>query len=239
MGFLAEDAYEMAWPLRENGKIVAVADLLRYLDTTYEGPDRKRTAERQLQPLKQGNADFATHYSKFRSIVVVSGWQRDAERSALYRSLSYELREALSKAIPSPNEPLAELVAKVKLLDGQLRLFAAERKPAGRRTSSGSTNPPPPRTTTTRAALYIQQASPRIWAPPQCTCPPNTELRQGKPNLPKGRTRLSAPSAVVAITGAVTGQEPASGRLCQHRPVRHRSCDLRLLYRRRVGKRPV
>lgn len=49
--------------------------------------------------------------------MAVLGWQGEAELSVFYHSLSYELKEALSKAISPPNEMLEEFVAKVKLLD--------------------------------------------------------------------------------------------------------------------------
>ena len=138
MGFLAVEAYEMVSPLRRNGGIGTVSDLLQCLDAAYEDPDRKGTAERELRALKQGNGDFTSHYAKFRAIVAVLGWQGEAERSALYRSLSYELKEALAKTLPPPNESFPEYVAKIKLLDDQMRRFAAECKPSGGRPASGS-----------------------------------------------------------------------------------------------------
>ena len=138
MGFLAVEAYEMVSPLRQNGEIKTVSDLLQCLDAAYEDPDRKGTAERELRALKQGNGDFTSHYAKFRAIMAVLGWQGEAERSALYHSLSYELKEALAKTLPPPNESFTEYVAKIKLLDDQMRRFAAECKPPGGRPASGS-----------------------------------------------------------------------------------------------------
>ena len=109
----------MVSPLRQNGEIQSVEDLLqvRCLDSAYEDPDRKSTAERELRCLKKGNSDFTSHYSKFRTLMAVLGWRGEAELSVFYHSLSYELKEALSKAISPPNEMLEEFVAKVKLLD--------------------------------------------------------------------------------------------------------------------------
>ena len=71
VGFLAEEADAIVRPLRESGELSTVADLLKYLDATYEDPDRKGTAERELRALKQGNTDFTSHNATFRSLVAV------------------------------------------------------------------------------------------------------------------------------------------------------------------------
>ena len=131
----------MVSPLRQNGEIKAISDLHQCLDTAYEDPDRKGTAERELRALKQGNGDLTSHYAKFRALVTVLGWQGEAERSALYHSLSYELKEALAKTLPPPDESFTEYVAKIKLLDDQMRRFAAECKPPGGRPASERQDP--------------------------------------------------------------------------------------------------
>ena len=73
MGFLAEEAYEISRPLRASGDIGSVEALLKHLDATYEDPDRKGTAERELRVLRQGNSDFTSHYAKFQAILAVLG----------------------------------------------------------------------------------------------------------------------------------------------------------------------
>ena len=137
IGFLVDDADAMVRPLREGGKLSTVAELLSYLDATFEDPDRKGTAERELRALKQANSDFTSHYAKFQSIVAVLGWGAEAERAALYNSLSYELKEALSRHLSTADETLAQYVARVKRLDDQIRRFAAECKPPGGRGQTG------------------------------------------------------------------------------------------------------
>ena len=67
----------------------------------------------------------------------VLGWGAEAERAALYNSLSYELKEALSRTLSTSDETLVEYVAKAKKLDDQIRRFAAECKPPGGRGQSG------------------------------------------------------------------------------------------------------
>ena len=87
---------------------------------------------------KAGNGDFTSHYAKFRAIMAVLGWQGEAERSALYYSLSYELKDALAKTLPTPNESFTEYIAKIKLLEDQMHRFAAECKPPGGRPAGGT-----------------------------------------------------------------------------------------------------
>ena len=137
VGLLIDEADAMVRPLRESGQLATVAELFSYLDATFEDPDRRGTAERELRALKQANSDFTSHYAKFQSIVTVLGWGAEAERAALYNSLSYELKEALSRNLPPAGETLAEYVARVKRLDDQIRRFAAECKPPGGRGQAG------------------------------------------------------------------------------------------------------
>ena len=61
MGFLAEETYEISRPLHASGDIGSFEALLKHLDATYEDPDRKGTAERELRALRQGNSDFTSH----------------------------------------------------------------------------------------------------------------------------------------------------------------------------------
>jgi hypothetical protein len=137
VGLLTDEAHAMVRPLREGRQLATVTELLSYLDATFEDPDRRGTAERELRTLKQANSDFTSHYAKFQSIVTVLGWGAEAERAALYNSLSYELKEALSRNLPPTDETLTEYVARVKRLDDQIRRFAAECKPPGGRGQSG------------------------------------------------------------------------------------------------------
>ena len=157
MGFLEDEAYEVALPLRENRAVRTVDELLAFLDATYEDPDRKGTAERELRSLKQANSDFTSHYAKFQSIMAVLGWEGDAKRSSLYQSLSYELKEALARTLPPPNETFDQYVSKIKLLDDQLRRFAAETKGAAK---PASNRPARPAATATAAGSRTYSSNP-------------------------------------------------------------------------------
>jgi len=132
MGYLEEEAYTIAQSLREGGIITDTDGLLAHLDGTYEDPDRKGTAERELRALRQGTADFTAHYARFQALMAVLGWVGDTKLSALRQTLCYDLREALSRALTPPDETFEEYVRRVKGLDGQLRQFAAENRGSGR-----------------------------------------------------------------------------------------------------------
>ena len=69
--------------------------------------------------------------------MTVLGWVAEAERAALYNSLSYELKEALSRTLSTADETLTEYVGRVKRLDDLIRRFAAECKPPGGRGQPG------------------------------------------------------------------------------------------------------
>ena len=144
MGVLVEEAYEISRPLRACGDIGSIEALLKHLDATYEDPDRKGTAERELRALRQGNSNFTSYYAKFQSILAVLAWEGDAKCSSLTQSLSQEIKQVLSTTLPSPDETFDQFVAKVKLLDDQICCYAAESK--GNKTpQASSAKPRPPR----------------------------------------------------------------------------------------------
>jgi hypothetical protein len=147
MGFLEEEAYTIAQSLREGGIITDTDGLLAHLDGTYEDPDRKGTAERELRTLRQGTADFTAHYARFQALMAVLGWAGDAKLSAFRQTLSYELRDALAHTITPLDETFEGYVHRAKGLDGQLRQFAAETRGYGRQNPRASA-PGRPRETT-------------------------------------------------------------------------------------------
>ena len=141
LGFITEEAYETVRPLV--GEIQTVAELLSHMDATYEDPNQQGTAERELRTLKQGATDFSVHYAKFQGIMAVLRWEGSARHSALHNSLSQDLKETLARTIPPPNETFAQYVAKVKVLDDQLRRLAAESTGRGKAPAQSSGKAPP------------------------------------------------------------------------------------------------
>jgi hypothetical protein len=139
-GFVTDEAYEAINSLLP--EMQSVADLITHLDSMYEDPDRLGTADREMRVLKQGNTDFSSHYAKFQGIMAVLKWEGAARQSALYNSLSYELKEFLARTVPPPNESFAQFVAKLRLVDDQLRRLAAENSGRGKAPpSTGKTAP--------------------------------------------------------------------------------------------------
>jgi hypothetical protein len=138
-GFVTDEAYEAINSLLP--EMQSVADLIAHLDSIYEDPDRLGTADREMRTLTQGSTDFSSHYAKFQGIMAVLRWEGTAKQSALYNSLSYELKEVLARTIPVPNESFAQFVAKLRLVDDQLRRLAAENSGKGKATPTGKTAP--------------------------------------------------------------------------------------------------
>jgi hypothetical protein len=127
MGFLKGQAHEQVAPLFEDQTINSVTTLLEYLDATFEDPDRKKTAERELRNLQQGKNEFSAHYAKFQQLTAVLKWNEEAKKSALESTLSDELKDSLSHQCDTPDS-LADLVVMLQKLDGRLKARAAERR---------------------------------------------------------------------------------------------------------------
>ena len=131
VGFLKGKAYRMVEPLRESGDIDTIEHLFDFLDATYDDPDKKGTAERELQKLKQGTKEFSAHLSEFQSLMAVLRWDERAKRAALYNSLSEEIKDVLaSTPYPAPEEYMP-YVRMIQHVDQQLRARSAEKRGKG------------------------------------------------------------------------------------------------------------
>jgi hypothetical protein len=142
MSFLSGETHQTAESLRESGRIMSVEQLLTYLDSAHEDPDRKGTAKRELRLLRQSNTDFTSHYAKFEAIMAVLGWDGEPRMEALEHSLSNEIKDALaSGSTPPENETYEAFVLRVKSLDDRLRRRAA--KKGGKTPSTPASTPKP------------------------------------------------------------------------------------------------
>jgi hypothetical protein len=139
MGFLIGEAHETAEFLHDNGQITSVEQLLTYLDSGYEDPDRKGTAQRELHSLRQGNSDFTAHFAKFQAIMVILGWDGEPRQVALERSLSNEIKDALVLSHTPAGETYIEFVERVKALDDRIRRRSAKKGTSGK--APGHTTP--------------------------------------------------------------------------------------------------
>jgi hypothetical protein len=234
VGFVTDEAYETVRPLLR--EMESVAQLIAHLDSTYEDPDPQGTAERELRALKQGTSDFSAHYAKFQGIMAILGWEGSARQSALYNSLSQDLKETLARTIPQPDETFAQYVAKVRVLDDQLRRLAAESKGKSSGQSSGkpaprqsySPNPvdstgatshkgPAPMDLSMQKRLEAKQAKYEEWAAQGvCTkCGSDKHWRKECPLNQPPRKKLAAAATSTTTTdpaGASNSPAPSSSQ---------------------------
>jgi len=175
VGFLKGKAYEQILPLINEGNIniASVEALITLLENAFGDPDRVRTAERNLQNLRQKNRNFSDYLADFQRYAAEVSWNDAAKRTSLYEGLSTELKDALV-TLDTPDE-LDQYIILLKRVDNKIRARAAERK------GSSSTWRSPTTTTTT---------TPKPAAPPTTTTTA-TGTQAGPMDLSAGRRRLS------------------------------------------------
>ena len=127
MGFLEGDVYAIAHPMYESGALQSVAELIDFLDATYDDPDRKGTAVCELRALRQGRYHFTAHYARFQSIMADLHWNDDTKLPALHDSLCRELQDAPAYTSPPKDKSFDHFVLRAKRLDNQQRRLAASR----------------------------------------------------------------------------------------------------------------
>ena len=209
MGFLEGDAYAIAQPLMEVGTISTIEGLLTFMDSTFEDPDRKGTAKRAIQALRQGRADFVSHFTRFQALMVDLTWTEEARLSALHDSLSAELQVALAHSLPPEDESFDQFASRARRLDVQLRRLAVSQVPAFR---PGAPYRPP------QAAQAATTAAPSSGAAAQT---PTPGPRAGKPRPPlsaEERARRVADNLCLYCGGP--GHRADSCALVRGRPLR-------------------
>ena len=178
VAFLKGKAYEQILPLIDEGNInmASVEALITLLANAFGDPDRVRTAERNLQSLRQKNRNFSDYLADFQQYAAKVSWNDTAKRTSLYERLSVKLKDALV-TLDTPDE-LDQYIILLKPVDNKIRARAVERK--------GSSSTWRSHTTTTTA-------TPKPAAPPTTTTVTGTQV--GPIDLLAGRRRLSqAPS---------------------------------------------
>jgi len=175
VGFLKGKAYEQILPLidERNINIASVEALITVLENAFGDPDRVRTAERNLQSLRQKNRNFSDYVADFEQYAAVVSWNDAVKRTSLNKGLSAELKDALV-TLDTPDE-LDQYIILLKRVDNKIRARAAERK------ASSSTWRSPTTTTT---------ITPKPAAPPT-TSTTTTGTQAGPMDLSAGRRRLS------------------------------------------------
>jgi len=105
VGFLKGKAYEQILPIIDEGNIniARVEALITLLENAFGNPDRVRTAERNLQSLRQKNRNFSDYLADFQRYAAEVSWNDAAKRTSLYQGLSAKLKDALV-TLDTPNE---------------------------------------------------------------------------------------------------------------------------------------
>jgi len=175
VGFLKEKAYEHILPLIDEGNIniASVEALITLLENAFGDPDRVRTAERDLQSLRQKNRNIPDYLADFQRYAAKVSWNDAAKRTSLYQGLSAELKDTLVTL--DTLDELGQYIILLKRVDNKIRARAAERK--------GSSSTWRSRTTTTTM-------TPKLAAPPT-TSTTATGTQAGPMDLSAGRRRLS------------------------------------------------
>jgi len=103
-----------------------VEALRTLLENTFGDPDRVRTAEQNLQSLRQRNRNFSDYLADFQRYAAEVSWNDAAKRTSLYECLSAELKDALV-TLDTPDE-LDQYIILLKHVDNKIRARAGERK---------------------------------------------------------------------------------------------------------------
>jgi len=174
VGFLKGKAYEQILPLIDEGhiNIASVEALITLLENAFGDPDMVRTAERNLQSLRQKNRNFSDYLVDFQRYAAEVSWNNAAKRTSLYEGSSAELKDAL--VTPDTPDELDQYIALLKCVDNKIRTRAGKRE----RSSSTWRSPT---TTTTR--------TPKPAAPPTPTTTA-TGTQAGPMDLEAARHRL-------------------------------------------------
>jgi len=175
VGFLKVKAYEQILPLINEGNIniASVEAVITLLENAFGDPDRVRTAERNLQGLRQKNRNFSDYLVDFQQYAPEISWNDAAKRTSLYEGLSAEVKDALV-TLDTADE-LDQYIILLKRVDNKIRARAVE--PKGPSSTWRS-----PTTTTTM--------TPKPAAPPTTTTTA-TGTQAGPMDLSARRRRLS------------------------------------------------
>ena len=98
--------------------------LLDLLHQAFDDPDRTRTANHEIQKLKEKSSTFATDFAEFGRIMGDLNWNEEAQREQLYEGLSDEIKDALVTSRPR-SDSRGHLIQICRELDNRIRVRAA------------------------------------------------------------------------------------------------------------------
>lgn len=131
--------------IRLDGSIdfASTGELWAVLERAFGDPDRKGTAQRTIQDLRQRNREFHVYLANFQRHIDYTGFNEEAKKTALLNGISVELRELLVTQ-DIKNADLDDTVKICQRLDQRHRATQALHKRSFvPRTSFGSPFPSP------------------------------------------------------------------------------------------------
>lgn len=94
--------------------------LIAHLELAFGDPDRKGTAQRQVQTLRQKNREFSAYFAEFNRYVQDTGYNDEAKKAALMVGLSQELKGLLVHS-DTQDMGLQKLASHCQKLDNRYR----------------------------------------------------------------------------------------------------------------------
>jgi hypothetical protein len=97
-GLLEGLVLDQILPLIKDDNSISLPDLKDFcqlLENAFGDPDRRATAERQLERLRQANREYILYYADFQLLIADVEWNDGAKRHSLMRGLSTELKDFL------------------------------------------------------------------------------------------------------------------------------------------------
>lgn len=129
------------------------------LERAFGDPDRKGTAQRTVQNLRQRNREFHIYLAEFQRHIEYTGFNEEAKKTALLNGISSELRELLVTQ-DIENTSLDDTIHVCQRLDQRHRAAQAlQRRPFDSRASFGSPHATP-RTPVTPTLARFSSPSP-------------------------------------------------------------------------------
>ena len=122
-GFLGEGTHDIIKPFLLDDRIDldTMAEFWTVLDRAYDDPDRKGTAERQLQALTQGAHEFAVYCADFLRLKADTEWNDAAYMHQLKTGVAKEIRTASTYQVGAAPTNLNELADQYHQLDVKIR----------------------------------------------------------------------------------------------------------------------
>lgn len=153
--------------------------LIAHLELAFGDPDRKGTAQRQVQTLRQRNREFSAYFAEFNRYVQDTGYNDEAKKAALMVGLSEELKGLLVHS-DTQDMGLQELASHCQKLDNRYRANLAAAPQSTRPQATAYYTPPVNRFFTSSPT----PPSPPVYPSPLAGEPMDLSVTRTKPRGP-------------------------------------------------------